>query len=597
MSEKSWKRGEDYVVYDRKADGSVAQCNHCHKTFTNERSVAYQHKKFCSAFKTQGEQQKSIMDYIDNKIGGSYTKLQKIVRYICTSATSINATTDQTFIDLIQEGFSYETIRKAIIDYAEDVKQKTKEKIADATVALVMDGATIIHSGWYCIGVATSKSIYFYGSYHLSETTTRAISHQVNEVIEEIKKETRACVVGVCTDNASNISNVFDPACPDSINKLFGKHLLRVPCQAHTANLVLASYERLSPSFARLRSRIRGYARTLRDQNKQELFGIKCRCPPIREQRWFTDFDALQWIVMFSGKLRNAHKNMPNIIGSKSCPITKSWIELYFALRPLATFTWSIEADVLPISSAYQKFENMKKELARLESEGNKHAKNMLKIVQSRWSSTADENLLKLTFFTQNSNLMNWRVKYDRASLKASNRNKTKEDIDEYTRLGNEANLMIETTKKYCKFMGYDFTGAEEEIKFTLHHASPPHSKNGDDFWVSLSVSGPNTNKQSIALNKKELNIEHLSQIAEFYYSLSCLPASEAYCERVFKNMRELFDIYRMSASDDLIAAQTLVRMSIRMERRERNEIDDVFEDVFEDCEPSELEDAEEEDQ
>ena len=69
-----------------------------------------------------------------------------------------------------------------------------------------MDGATIIKSGWYCVGVATSRAIYYYGCYHLTDTSTRAISFQVNGVIDEIIKITRANIVAACTDNASKVS-------------------------------------------------------------------------------------------------------------------------------------------------------------------------------------------------------------------------------------------------------------------------------------------------------------------------------------------------------------------------------------------------------
>ena len=584
---KSWKNGVDFVLYAPQADGSTAQCKHCQKKFKNQRS-AYEHKNHCSALKTAAERQVSIKQYLSKNIAGNHTKLQKIVRYICTSATSINSATDQTFIDLIEEGHSYEEIRQGILDYADEVKKETQKKIAFATISLVMDGATIIQSGWYCIAVATNRHVYYYGCYHLADTTTRAISKQVNTVIDEITNITHACVIGACTDNASNISNVFDPDCPDSLNVLYKKHILRVPCQAHTANLVLSSYERLSPSFSRLRSRIRAYARHLREQDKQELFGITSRCPPIREQRWFTDYDALKWIITNETKLQNAHKNQFDIIGSRTCPITKSWHKLYEALKPLAVYTWSIEADVMPLSTAYMEFVNMKADLERLSSNNN-HAKNMLNIVKARWSSTADENLMKLAFFTKRYNLITWRANYDLACRKAALPWKTQEDIDKCQSMQKELDQMITTTQEYAIFMGFDLSNAHDEISFTLRHAKPPHTRDGQDFWVSLSICGPNTSDQSKRINGQELQIEQLHKVAEFYHNIECLPASEAYCERVFKNMRELFDISRMSANDDLIAAQTLVRMSIRMERKERNDIDDIFDDVYPEGDPGSM--------
>ena len=45
------------------------------------------------------------------------------------------------------------------------------------------------------------------------------------------------------------------------------------------------------------------------------------------------------------------------------------------------------------------------------------------------------------------------------------------------------------------------------------------------------------------------------------------LPSTEAYCERVFKNMRELFSFNRQNCADDLIKAQTIIKMNIEMEK------------------------------
>lgn len=258
---------------------------------------------------------------------------------------------------------------------------------------------------------------------------------------------------------------------------------------------------------------------------------------------------------------------------------------LYEALKPLAVYTWSIEADVMPLGTAYKEFVTMKNELERL-SPDNLHAKNIIKIVNARWSTTADENLMKLAYFTRRYNLFIWRANYDLARKKAALPGKTQKDIDDFEKMQEELTQMMKTTKHYARFMGYDLKKSKNEISFTLLHAKPPHSRDGEDFWVSLSICTLNTNQQSILINGQELRVKILQQIAEFYHNLECLPASEAYCERVFKNMRELFDVSRMAANDDLIAAQTLVRMSIRMERKMRNDMDDIFEDVYPDGDP-----------
>ena len=58
-----------------------------------------------------------------------------------------------------------------------------------------------------------------------------------------------------------------------------------------------------------------------------------------------------------------------------------------------------------------------------------------------------------------------------------------------------------------------------------------------------------------------------VEKISEFYLKLISLPSSEAFCERIFANMRTLFPDSRFSCKDDLIRAQTLIRVVLSLDR------------------------------
>ena len=68
----------------------------------------------------------------------------------------------------------------------------------------------------------------------------------------------------------------------------------------------------------------------------------------------------------------------------------------------------------------------------------------------------------------------------------------------------------------------------------------------------------------------------HIQDTAKFFQCFISLPSTEAFCERVFKNMRELFDESRKAVHDDLIKAQTIIRMHILMEKENFEYQDDL---------------------
>ena len=102
-------------------------------------------------------------------------------------------------------------------------------------------------------------------------------SKTIKEVIDEFEGKAKALFIGACTDNASNISNCFDSSKDDSLQKVYGKFIIRVSCQAHTANLVVVTYARSNPYFSRLQSKIRGYTWSLHNDNTHLLFNISTR--------------------------------------------------------------------------------------------------------------------------------------------------------------------------------------------------------------------------------------------------------------------------------------------------------------------------------
>ena len=558
-------KDKDYLLYrEPDIEGNIVECLHCHSKSKNQNYMKYQHREHCKELMKEGNDIRRYFHGSNEE--NDNEKLIAIVRCICQNCIPINATQSTTFRKLTKTSFSSETIRNKIINYAQELKNYTKTMIKNKFVSIVIDGATITTSGWYCVGLSTNSRVYYYDCYHLANGTTRCITEQLEEIISEIEAATGAKVIGACSDNASNVSNVFDPLCNESIIQLHKRYIIRVSCQAHTANLVLTSYEKNDTEFSQLRSRIRKFVRELHNTKIHELLGIPTRCPPIREQRWFTDYIALDWICKYHHEIDNGFKNIVQLMPCSRNPITNSWFELRDALAPLYFFTTNVECNMVPLGRSYELLTILKEKLTTLSGQGNTHAQKLLKFVIERWTTTADEPLLKLAYLLRTNNLLKWREKFNNAEKQTVGSDIEQSNIDFFNMLKEEAAEIVTLTIKYAAMMGYNLEEAKDEIKYLIHYAYPKYQLSPHNFWHELYTEAKfiktAAERQEIILEE-----ERIKYTAEFFSKMLSLPSTEAYCERVFKNMRELFSFNRQNCADDLIKAQTIIKMNIEMEK------------------------------
>ena len=576
--------GQDYIIFKTPdAQGFKGQCLHCKNKTKNLKYLKYDHPKHCTQLKAKEEFKTYCIEKMRKyhptaKNDEELTSIRKVVRFLCENCVSINATQSRSFKAIHGSSYSDEAIRKEIIKYAAELKQKTIDAIRNKYVSIVVDGATINSPGWYCIGLTTNTSIHYYGCYHLAETTTRAISNKIEEVIKEIEGKSKAKVIGASSDNASNISNVFDPDKDDSLFKMFGRHIIRVPCQAHTAQLILASLEKEMYEFSSLRSRIQNYVNYLHYDTDPKMFGISTRCPPIRIQRWCTEFNALKWVITYAPKLRAASNNLKDYI--RPCPITQSWITLKDALAPISKFTWAVEANIMPLAKAYNLLIETQKSIDDLAQKDNKYAKKIQSIMKTRWNSTADINLMQLCSDTQKNAHMCFKHEFKQITTLLAGPEKSQLLQDRYQKLKARREQNIKTTMKYGKLLGFDFDASETEISYILTRAYKKSGFSMLPYWEEIRSESELNIKEAKTTYEITIDKDTFENITEFYHMIQHLPSSEAFCERVFKNMRELFPQQRAAAHDDLVEAQTFIRMHMR-EEIFREEVDEIMSESF----------------
>lgn len=567
----SWLSNVDYILYPTPDSlGNIGHCCHCQKKSKNISYLIYQHQKHCVAKASNHKKQQTIEKSLDlsRKRNSQNTdkkeeKLKKIARFICENSISINVTQTQSFRDLVGYTFSECEIRKCILDMADEIKESTKKHIKYKLLSIVIDGATIIGTpGWYAVGLSTENKIFLYDVYHFSNSTTFTITENLIKIINDIENSCKCQIIGASSDNAKNIANVFDTKHKHGLAVVHKKFLIRSPCQAHTSNLVCRDLQKNNEEISKLFGLIRAYALDVRQKNVYSLFDINLNCPLVRDTQWHTEYSALEWLVKNKDKLNQGYNNIPNSMPWDECPIDDDWILLERALRPLANFCRAVEADVCPLYEAYEHYTALQNDLNMMKSE-NRFAEKVLTEVHKRWMSTADIQLMKLAHSVGYDSVYVLRNELKELTKVTSvqrvtgtpEQQRIKELIEEFDCITNGVIT-------YATSLGLDLNERFAEVNFVLKYVEPLVRHREHNSWQS-AYSNPlsyfdNTAKQY------HLNIDCkiAREVCFFIAALRSLPSSEAYCERVFAKMRRLFPNYREKCKDDLVRAQTVVKLN-----------------------------------
>ena len=98
---------------------------------------------------------------------------------------------------------------------------------------------------------------------------------------------------------------------------------------------------------------------------------ITIACPLVHEQRWFTEYEALNWFVKHQEKIKEGYEKLPDFMPGGESPVTEDWVLLEQAIKPLAEFCWTVEGNVFPLSESYTCYNELRNELVSLR-ESNK---------------------------------------------------------------------------------------------------------------------------------------------------------------------------------------------------------------------------------
>ena len=565
-----WVCGDDYILYpEPNQSGQIGECCHCKKKYTNTNSLIYQHPKYCTSMVKDNKKQLTLQSALKLNFSKEHKKsdkdLEKVVRFICENGVSINATQSQSFIDLVGFTFSEAEIRNGILTYANKIREEAQKKAKSKLVSLVIDGATIVKkAGWYAVGLATEKQLWLYDVYHFPNSTTLTISENLNNIINSIEESCKCRVVGASSDNAPNISNVFNIKHQDGLARRHQKYLIRSPCQAHTSNLVMKDLEKKDMEINIIFTKVRVLASFFHQKKLHSMIGIPTECPLVRETRWMTEYRALVWLVENRFEINEARRNLNDVIPDDLPDVQENWYDLKVALEPLAKFCHSVEADICPLYKSYQLHMYLCEELDRL-SDTNAFAVKVREIVIDRWFRTADFTLMELAERTRYQNIISMREEVKELTAIVSIQRETgTSEQEKLTELTACFAWIEDRIIEYAAQLGKNFENHRNEIHLVLSHCEPATRSLAINLWQCCCSNGQQYfERLGDKYKYSKIDGKVCGEICFVLAVLQSLPSSEAFCERVFAHMRKLFNQFRENCKDDLIRAQTVIKMSM----------------------------------
>ena len=499
----------------------------------------------------------SSFKYKGNNI---FLATEKILLWKARYGISMNSIEDPIFKNFFQQGviWSDKTNQEIMNSMCDQIIERNFAKTREKTIALIMDGGTILHTKWIAIGFMykTINEI----KYNIldckifeKKCTAKNIKDFISEISNKIERDYRGKIVAACTDNAANFVKVFlqnddsennnienDDSGNNNIENddleiynaeeeeedgdFIPMNIIRLSCACHTIQLVLKDlydndifYRNLTNTMKIIPARI---SRLKRSQIEE--LGIKS-FPPLQSQRWNSIYVSLKYIIKnIDGISKLFSKNeLDNLQFDELLQIKKE-------LKPIYKFTTALEGDGINQSNVYIQYRALE---ATLEFINTDRSKLILQFVHDRFTSTADIDIAKLCYFTTNAGISEKQKNYPHVSLEYAITNEERIKV-----FNNETKFISnfdQTIKMICEILKIDNNIILECFETFMNHYTPknddindyPHLNDLRNFFLEMAGD--------------ELKAVFFSRFIDI---LQIFPASEASAERIFAKMRDIYN-------------------------------------------------------
>ena len=533
----------------------------------------------------QSEEKEGAHDHSESKANGAepdeHPKIRRrtsgntltagdrlLVDFICNSSMPLKPFTGPEFEALIRywspnaSAPSYDTIRKQVLERAEELLHSTLSNLRGEIVSLMIDGGTVGARHWLAIGMYGWKGTYFYGVRIMNDSSAGTISRLVTECIKDLARFGIG-IAAVVSDNASNMIAALDENKTYCVQSLSGSKIIRVSCACHTAQLAVKDLAANGPTFQVFRGELRQLLEWLHEDEVREKLrelGVGARAPDLIATRWNTEYEGVEYIIRHEKEVRKAMEWFTRAVPPPFPEIPEPWKDIYLALKPLKQFSDTCEKQTANLVDEYLVYREVIKSWSTMTE--NQYAASLSFYFQERFRKTADSALAQLAYLLTPDGVREWRDLWSSFSP-------ARPPCDEPERMKFEA--LFEEEHKVLKkfvdvFMQY-YPGTEENpeemLRYWLKEFDMTESNSARRTWMRLSVAKPvmytNHSGEPVVFTWRNMAIMAMK--------LLTIPPSESACERAFSSLRDILTDTRLSMKDDLVQAQMLVRCINKLSR------------------------------
>lgn len=563
-----------------------AQCLKCQNFFSNHRYMP-KHIKICKGrnnFQIKITQKAFLPQIQDEKV--DFPKVfEDIINLFCAANISLVQINSPVFKKIfINMGIeekdipNSENFRDQIFELSNLKHSENLELFENKMVSLVIDGTTSWNRSLYQFSIYYPGKLRHLSLIQIDKPTAENLKIVINSICEELSTK-NISVVGVTTDNGSNLVKCFKDIEKDVFENDYKFPIIRFACAAHTCQLLVEDLRKLNEQFNDSINYISEFISWIR--RKKIL--VECRAkglnnspPKLNRTRWNSLYNCVNYILQNIDFFKEAIDFFSQT--KEKCPIQldEKTINLFSAvlniLKPIIDFTNRVQGNFISVGTVFCEILNLLNSITCMTDpyEYDFH-KILIDRISIRFTQNCDYLIAELGFILTRSGREWWQMKArsaDSISFKVLQKKEiSKEDSDFIERFNLEKELLIMKIKELATYLHVD---NEKAVKAFLSWLKL------NDSYIEEPISYWKTNlTASITYNEELISLLDLCNIA---IRVLVIPGSEAICERCFSQLKLIHNHLRSSLKSDILDCILRIKLNLIWEH-DLTEIDSIIED------------------
>ena len=400
-----WVKLEQFRLDKDKRKIHKAYCNKCGHFFDSHRHMN-RHIQTCVGFKNANRQYNMNLVMNDTNADKHITEFHKdLIEMFVSSNISINQINNYDFTKVfLHLGIKDIDIprpaefRELIIQYGKNIFNDNLKLFENKPVSLIFDGTTSWNSTYYQFALYFPGIVRHYTLENIEETAADNIRIIVNKICKDLLQK-NIFVVGVTTDNASNLISCFKKIQNDAKIKKIDFPIIHFSCSAHTAQLLIDDLKKNSEIFSEYFKKIVKFMTWIRKKYVLKHFeknGLNNHPPHYNSTRWNSLYTCIIYILnnfeFFNNIVPTIDKK---IIVKKPCPIEfnetsfEILCNIQKVLQPIIEFTNNVQKNFYSAGDVYLNIVNLENEIDKL-SESDEYG--FVDIIQRNMVKRFDQN-------------------------------------------------------------------------------------------------------------------------------------------------------------------------------------------------------------